>query len=87
MMNPYFRNHITLSLSDTGASWASFPISYPYKNGTQTLPQITISTPSDAANLLIIIPDDAQNGSYIIVITGTNSVGWTSSVVYTFSVT
>jgi hypothetical protein len=86
MNNPYFRNHITLSLSGSGSLWASFPVSYPYVNGTQTLPQTTISTPSDAANLIIKIPNDAQSGSYKIIITGTNSIGQTSTVTYTFNV-
>jgi hypothetical protein len=74
-------------VSGTGAPWASFPVSYPYINGTQTLPQTTISTPSDAANLLIKIPDNAQTGNYAIKVTGTNSVGSTSSVTYAFDVT
>ncbi len=87
MMNNPLKNHITLSLSGTGASWASFSESALYKNGTQTLPQTTISTPSDAAVLVIKIPDDAQTGSYEITVTGTNSIGRTSSVTYVFNVT
>ena len=63
-----------------------FQCHYPYVNGTQTLPQTTISTQSDAANLLIKIPDDAQTGGYEIIVTGTNSVGQTSSETYIFTV-
>jgi hypothetical protein len=86
MNNPYFRNHITLSLSGSGASWASFPVSYQYVNGTQTLPQTTISTPSDVANLLVKIAEDVHTGSYEIIVTGTNSIGQTSSITYAFTV-
>jgi len=87
MNNPYFRNHITLSVSGTGASWASFPVSIAYTNGTtQTFPQNTISTPSDGAVFLIKIPVDAQTGGYEIIVTGNNSVGQTSSETYIFTV-
>ena len=86
MNNPYLKNRITLSVSGTGAIWASFETSYPYNNGTQTSPQITISTPIDGVILLTKIPSNAQTGSYEIIVTGTNSVGLTSSVTYAFAV-
>jgi len=63
-----------------------FQCHYPYVNGTQTLPQTTISTPSDAASLLIKIPDDAQTGSYEIIVTGTSSVEQSLSITYAFDV-
>lgn len=87
MMNNPLKNHIILSLSGTGASWASFSVSFPHKNGTQTLSQTIISTPTDGADLVIRIPNDAQTGSYEITVTGTNSVGSTSSVAYAFTIT
>lgn len=90
-MNNPFGNHITLSLSGTGALWASFePQGNPYNpsnNVTQMLPQITVSTPSDGAVFLIKVPNDAKTGSYEIKVTGTNTMGITSSVTYTFTVT
>jgi hypothetical protein len=87
MNNPYLKNHITLSLSGTAASWGSFVTANFFRNGTQTTPPITIATPSDGAVLFVKIPDDAQAGSYEITVTGTNSVGRTSSVTYAFIVT
>ena len=87
MNNPYLKNQITLSVSGSGASWASFPVSIAYTNGTtQTFPQNTISTPSDGAVFLIKIPVDAQTGGYEIIVTGNNSVGQTSSETYIFTV-
>ena len=88
MMNNPLKNHITLSLSGTGAAWGSFVTANFFRKGTQTTPPpITISTPTDAAVLMIKIPSDAQTGSYEITVKGTNSIGITSSVNYAFTVT
>ena len=87
MNNPYLKNQITLSVSGSGASWASFPVSAPYIKGTtQTLPQNTLSTSANGAVLLVEIPVDAQTGGYEIIVTGNNSVGQTSSETYIFTV-
>ncbi len=86
MNNPCLKNRIILSLSGSGASWASFATSFQYKNGTQSYPQIIISTPYDGVNLIIKIPNDAQTGSYEIIVKGTNSVGQISSDSYAFIV-
>jgi len=86
MNNTYFTNKITLSLSGTGASWASF---HPYTNISQSVPTTTITTisPNNWAMVLIQLPfDGPQSGSYQVIVTGTN-IGQKSSDSYTFTIT
>jgi hypothetical protein len=85
-------DHITLTTSGTGASWARFlnPSFHPSAPVGDTwdygLSQLTITDGTKGAELMISVPEDANTGNYYITITGTNSAGITSSVTYSFSV-
>jgi len=80
------RDHFTLTISGTGASWSSFSPSFPYKNGTQTLSKYTVTPPDDGAILLITIPETGQTGNFFVKVLATNSVGLKSSATFNFTV-
>jgi uncharacterized protein YpuA (DUF1002 family) len=101
MVNFNPKDHITLTTSGNGASWANFVQNV--QNGQQFLSQITITAGENNVDLLVKVPSDAQISApsignsqigiagglitYSIVITGTNSAGITSSVTYNFTLT
>ena len=78
------KDHITLTTSGTGASFATFYLNI--ENGNQLFSKITITGNTNGADLIIYIPDNTQPDSYSIQIVGTNSAGITSNVTYSFSV-
>ena len=78
------KDHIILTTSGTGASFATFYLNI--ENGNQLFSKITITGNTNGADLVIYIPDNTQPGSYTLQIIGTNSAGITSNVAYSFSV-
>jgi uncharacterized membrane protein len=75
-------DHITLTLSGSGASWANFVVG----QSGPLVSKITVHG-YDAVFLLVKVPNNVQTGEYQITITGTNSAEITRSLKYSFNLT
>jgi uncharacterized membrane protein len=73
------KDHITLTTTGTGASWAYF--------GVYGISSVRITDGTDSVPLAIYVPNNALTGNYTVQIIGTNSAGITSvPLTYSFSV-
>jgi len=77
------KDHVTLTTTGKGASWAYFGASSRQYDESS----VTITGGSDSVPLVLFVPNDAPTGNYTVQIIGTDNAGITSvPLTYSFSI-